>query len=144
LKSTKLPLVINKEVVVGTVKYEPDKLVTQYPAVLKGVVYLIESNSKKFTDVGLWSFKQAVKMNSVTCQELIDGYWGSYSDQYVGKEGIQWRHLWKHIDEQRTCGQKPMTYSQMLNDMHRKGLTTESYLQVNEEDTRGNKKWVLK
>ena len=96
--------------------------------VIKGIIYLIEGAGAEYSDVSIWSFKEACNRNSVTCQELIDAYWNAYSDPYVGRDGIQWRHLWKHIEKFRHgSGEKLYTYKEMLNIVDRENITTDHF-----------------
>ena len=145
-KTIELPIITPeaKKVRVGKLEYREDELAHKNRAFIMGVFYLIEMDGAEYDEIRMWSFREACSRYNVTCQELIDAYWRAYSDPYVGKAGIQFRNLWKHIENSRTGGQRPMSYDAMLDDMHRKSLPMSAYRQVDELDENGNRKWVLK
>jgi hypothetical protein len=122
------PVVNGKDVGIGEVSYKPKDQVIKNKDVLKGVIYLIESSGASYNDIAIWAFKKVCQKNDVTCQELIDAYWKAYSDPYVGKEGIQWRHLWKHIEKERLgSGDKIYTYKEMLFVCDKEHITTDHF-----------------
>lgn len=130
---------------IGTIKYQPKQIATENKDILKGVIYLIESSGASYNDISIWSFREACERNNVNCQELIDAYWQAYSDPYVGKEGIQWRHLWKHIEVMRKGeDRKSYTYEQMLTKMDREYISMEAFTMIDEKDQKGRPKWVIK
>ena len=112
----------------GIVKFKPDSLAIENKDVVKGVIYLIESSGAQYNDIAVWAFRESCSRNDVSCKELIDAYWKAYSDPYVGKEGIQWRHLWKHIEKHRHgSGEKLYTYDEMLNIVDKQKITTDHF-----------------
>ena len=61
-------------------------------------------------------FQQVLKMNEVTCKELYDSFFKAYSDQYTPSSGIEWRNLWKHIEEIRMGKDRTYyTHAEILN-----------------------------
>jgi hypothetical protein len=122
------PVIDGKNVGIGEVKFNPGAKAVENKDVIKGVIYLIESSGASYNDVAIWAFKEVCKRNEVTCQELIDAYWKAYSDPYVGKEGIQWRHLWKHIEKSRLgSGDKFYTYHEMMTIIHNECINTDHF-----------------
>jgi len=43
----------------------------------------------------------ALRRNQVTIDEAMNAFWKAYADSYVPQGRIQFRHLWKYIDEAR-------------------------------------------
>lgn len=129
---------------IGVVKYNPTQQAVENKDVIKGIVYLIESSGANYGDIAIWAFKESVSRNNVTCQELVEAYWKAYQDPYVGKEGIQFRHLWKHIEKMRTGDGSIYTYEQMLNKMDKEKIPMEAFTMIDEKDSQGRKKWVMK
>lgn len=122
------PVIQGSEKAIGVIKYQPQQKAVENKDVIKGVVYLIESSGANYDDIAIWAFKESVSRNDVTCQELIDAYWKAYSDPYVGKEGIQWRHLWKHIEKTRNgSGDRLYTYQEMLGIVNKESITTDHF-----------------
>lgn len=134
----------NSNLKIANIKYDPDAIASTDEKFCKGMVYLMETQGANYDAISIWAFREACERNNVTCQELYDAYWKAYADPFVGKEGIQFRHLWKHIEQSRTGGSRIMTYNQMLNDMHKNNYSMSMYKQINELDENGNRKWILK
>jgi len=88
----------------------------------------------------------ALKKNKVTIKELYDAFWKAYGDPYVGKDGIAFRHLWKHIEKARYGDEGTLfTYEKMLNYCDRNHCSTDVFDIVEEEqDSQGRPKWVIK
>ena len=57
-------------------------------------------------------FMTALKRFEVTDHELIEAFWLAYADPYVPSAGIEFRHLWKHIEGMRG-DQKTYTWREM-------------------------------
>ena len=130
---------------IGVIKYKKSQPVIENNDILQGVIFLIESTGASYSDIQIWAFRESCKRENVTCQELIDGYWKAYSDRFVGKEGIQWRHIWNHIEVARKGdSRKVYTYFEMV-DMVTSGKYPQSaFTQIDELDSNGHKKWVLR
>lgn len=47
------------------------------------------------------SFIEALKRFNVTEKELEEGFWQAYADHYTPQTGIEFRHIFKHIKENR-------------------------------------------
>lgn len=134
-RSIEFPVFENNEKQIGKISYPPNGKALENRDVVKGVVYLIESAGSDYNDISLWAFKECLNRNNVTCQELIDAYWKAYSDPYVGKEGIQWRHLWKHIEKSRVgSGSKLYTYNEMLNIVDKEYIDTDHFESVKTDE----------
>ena len=115
----------------GIVKYQPGALAVANKDVVKGIIYLIETGGAAYSEIAIWAFREACQREEVTCKELIDAYWKAYSDPYVGKEGIQFRHLWKHIEKARLgSGDRLYTYNEMLHVCDKEHITTDSFTLV--------------
>ena len=73
-------------------------------------------------------FQQVLKMNEVTCKELYDSFFKAYSDQYTPSSGIEWRNLWKHIEEARMGKDRTYyTYDEMLSICHKDYISTDHF-----------------
>lgn len=89
--------------------------------------------------------REAMKRNAVTCEEAIEAFWKAYADPYVSQGRIEFRHMWKHIEKMRKGEDgKTYTYEQMLTKMQKESLPMECFDMIDEEDSRGRKKWVVK
>lgn len=90
-------------------------------------------------------FMSALKRFKITEKEMEESFWLAYADPYVPSTGIEFRHIWKHIEVLRKgSSRKSYTYDEMLYDMQKRGITTEAYTMIDETDSKGRKKWVLK
>ena len=43
----------------------------------------------------------ALERNRVTADEVFNAFWKAYADPYVSQGKIEFRHLWKHIEQSR-------------------------------------------
>lgn len=88
------------------------------------------SNSHEFPMI-----REAAKQNEVTCKELYNAFWKAYSDQYTPASGIEWRHLWKHIEKMRLGRDRQLyTYNEMLNICDKEMIDTDHFEPVKDED----------
>lgn len=46
-------------------------------------------------------FLQAIKRFNVTEKELENGFWRAYADHYTPSSGIEFRHIYKHVQKMR-------------------------------------------
>ena len=46
-------------------------------------------------------FLKAVKKFKVTEEELKEGFWRAYADHYTPQSGIEFRHIYKHVQKIR-------------------------------------------
>jgi hypothetical protein len=90
-------------------------------------------------------FVDALKRFDITEAELNDAFWLAYSDPYVPQSGVEFRHLWKHIEVMRKGeDRKTYTYEQMLDVMNKRKIPMSSFSMIDEIDSQGRRKWVLK
>lgn len=91
-------------------------------------------------------FIKAMERFTITERELNDAFWLAYADAYVPATGIEFRHLWKHIEVMRKGSTKrTYTYEEMLNYCDKNGIGTDSFsIYKEEKDSKGRPKWVLK
>lgn len=72
--------------------------------------------------------QKVLKDNTVTCKELHDAFYKAYSDHFTPQTGIEWRHLFKHIEKSRHgSGDKFYTHNEMLNICHKEKITTDHF-----------------
>ena len=72
--------------------------------------------------------QKVLKDNSVTCKELHDAFYKAYSDHFTPQTGVEWRHLFKHIEKSRHgSGDKFYTYNEMLHICHKESITTDHF-----------------
>lgn len=72
--------------------------------------------------------QKVLKDNQVTCKELHDAFYKAYSDHFTPQSGIEWRHLWKHIEKSRLgSGDKIYTRKEMLDIVHRENIDTDHF-----------------
>src|SRR5690625_7451572 len=69
--------------------------------------------------------QKVISDNQVTCKELHDACYKAYSDAYTPQSGIEWRRLWKHIEESRLgCGGGRYTYQKTRGVLRREQRPT--------------------
>ncbi|MEQ9091813.1 MAG: hypothetical protein RIE52_12025 [Balneola sp.] len=133
-KSIKLPVLVNNNLSIGEIEYKSNEQITSNEDFAMGIIYLIESSGANYDKIAIWSFKEACKSFEVTCDEAIEAYWLAYRDPYVGKEGIQFRHLWKHIEKIRNgSGTKLYTYQEMLSICDKEHISTDHFEFIEKE-----------
>ena len=97
------------------------------------------------TDFDKSVFMKAIKKFEITEEELSEGFWKAYADPYVPASGIEFRHIFKYVEVMRKGeARKTFTYEEMLNDSEKKGIPQDSYSMIDEKDSQGRKKWVLR
>lgn len=69
---------------------------------------------------------EAMKRENVMPEELYEAFWKAYRDPYVPNTGIEWRHLWKHIEESRNVSDL-YTYDEMAQICDRDNLPREAF-----------------
>ena len=101
-------------------------------------------------DIEKSMFMTALTRFEVTDHELTEAFWLAYADPYVPGAGIEFRHLWKHIEQMRGKKKETFTYHQMLSVMHRESLPQEAFEILNgengrpiEKDGSGKFKWRI-
>ena len=47
------------------------------------------------------AFMEALKRFNVTEKELEDGFWAAYADHFTPASGIEFRHIFKHVQKNR-------------------------------------------
>lgn len=76
---------------------------------------------------------------------MIDAFWKAHADPYVSTAtGIQFRHLWKHIEKERGGDKQSYTYEEMLNKMDKDKITQDCFVMTDEKDGKGRPKWTIK
>lgn len=77
---------------------------------------------------------EAMRRDNILPEELHDAFWAAYKDQYTPATGIEWRHLWKHIELQRKGRDRQLySFEEMLEICHRKHITTDHFEKVEVE-----------
>lgn len=73
-------------------------------------------------------FLKALDRFKVTEIELNNAFWNAYADTYVPSSGIEFRHLYKHIEKERHgSGDRLYSYKEMLNIVDKEKITTEHF-----------------
>lgn len=105
----------------------------------------VSVGKKNLAKLEKWMLVEACEKHRVMPEEMYRAFWKAYGDPYVGKEGIQFRHLWKHIQKER-YGQegRTFTYEQMLDYCDKKNCSTDVFSLVDEKDDKGRPMWVIK
>ncbi len=91
--------------------------------------------------------RKAFERNSITVQEAYDAFWDAYGNEFVGRDGIQFRHLWAYISEKRKIKLARYTYREMLSECDKHGYSTDEYEQIEEFYNSNGKQlkyWVKK
>lgn len=97
------------------------------------------------TDLQKGIFLKALERDEVTEKELNDSFWCAYRDAYVPSTGIEYRHLYKHIEVMRKGeGRRSYTYEEMLAKMHKDTINQDAFTMIEELDFKGRKKWAIK
>lgn len=115
---------------------------------LKGLTLMIavSAGKKKLSKLEKWMLVEACEKHQVMPKEAYQAFWKAYGDPYVGKEGIQFRHLWKHIEKSRYGENGRLyTYEQMLDYCDDHHCSTDNFVMVEDQkDSEGRPKWALK
>lgn len=100
----------------GTIKLSPST-----PACTKQVLAPLElmlahaSNREALGDGEFNLLAEALKRFNITVDELFDAFWKAYADPFVSQGKIEFRHLWKHIKQEREKEPVPQYQSRRLN-----------------------------
>lgn len=62
------------------------------------------------------AFMKAVEKFNVTDKELEKGFWLAYADHYTPASGIEFRHIYKHVQIMREKGEE--FTSEMYDQMY--------------------------
>jgi hypothetical protein len=115
---------------------------------LKGMTMMIAVSSGKenLSKLEKWMLIEACEKQNVMPKEMYDAFWKAYSDPYVPKTGIEFKHLWKHIEKDRYGEEgKLFTYEKMLQYCDRNSCTTDIFEIIPDEtDNQDRPKWALK
>lgn len=72
--------------------------------------------------------KMTLEDHDVTAIEAYRAWKKAYSDQYTPASGIEWRHLWKQIEEMRMGRDRQYySYTEMLNICDRENISTDHF-----------------
>lgn len=78
--------------------------------------------------------KDLLDENEVTISEAVKAFKKAYSDHYTPASGIEWRHLWKHIEEMRKGrDRRYYTYEEMINICDKENITTDHFEFIEED-----------
>lgn len=90
----------------------------------------------------------AIKLNKITVDEAMAAFWKAYADPFVSQGRIEFRHLWKYIEETRGLKDKHFTFNQVLREKDKESLPLEAFEIMDGEDGRpeirdsaGKPKW---
>lgn len=98
---------------------------------------LATRNGSWNSDVEPLLLKQMLNEYEVTIGEAIEAFKKAYSDHYTPKSGIEWRHLYKHIEEMRKGRDRQYySYREVLNICDREDITTDHFTRVESEVSR--------
>lgn len=93
----------------------------------------------------------AMQRYKVTVEEAMDAFWKAYADPFVSQGRIEFRHLWKHIEDTRGTKQKHYTYHEVLREMDKTGLPMDAFEIMDGDngrpkslDSDGKFKWRLR
>ena len=118
-----------------------DELAHKNQSLLKAVMPMMNLNDASSQAI----FVKALDRFKITEKELNEGFWQAYADPYVPQSGLEFRHLWKHIEVMRKGeGRRSYTYEQMLVKMDQDKISMEAFSMIDELDHYGFKKWVIK
>lgn len=110
---------------------DPDKPIAESTSARQGLgsyILATRPNGEWNTEFEPKLLAQLLKENNVTIREAITAFKKAYSDHYTPASGIEWRHLWKHIEEMRMGkDRRYYTYQEMLNIVDRENITTDHF-----------------
>ena len=90
-------------------------------------------------------FVMALERFEITENEINESFWLAYADSFVPSAGIEFRHLYKHIEVMRKGESKrTYTYEEMLTKMGKDYIPQEAFTMIEELDVKGRKKWAIK
>lgn len=74
-----------------------------------------QTRAEEITDQQSQMLRVAMSRHDVKPRELYEAFWDAYEDHYTPKDGIQWRHLWKHISKRREQTYTPPDMPEQLH-----------------------------
>lgn len=88
---------------IGKLDLPPDMPAVESKQMIASLNMMIAhaAGEEKTDKIKMWMMCEALRRNRVTCKELVDAFWKAYGDQYVSQGRIEFRHLWKYIEQQR-------------------------------------------
>lgn len=87
----------------------------------------IANGQEKLNTAEQWMLLEACERHHVMPIEIYEAFWEAYGDEYVGKDGIQFKHLWKHIKKRRaSCYRLPEQPETMEEYQQRKANKLQS------------------
>jgi hypothetical protein len=86
----------------GVVELDPN-IPAHKPEVLAPLALMIAlaSERESLDDGEFRLFAMALEKHKVSADEAFTSFWKAYADPYVHQGRIGFRHLWKHISEER-------------------------------------------
>lgn len=77
--------------------------------------------------------KDLLDEHEVTISEAVKAFKKAYSDHYTPASGIEWRHLWKHIEEMRKGRERRLySYREMQNVCDKEKINTDHFDRLDE------------
>lgn len=103
----------------GLRTYQADRtaLIHNEPELFTAFKIMIENTrNSEISDTEASMLREAMRRDKVTAYELNQAFWSAYKDHYTPSSGIEWRHLWKHIQAIRDSSYtRPELPSQTTN-----------------------------
>lgn len=110
------------------------------------------SNRSKLYNGEAVLLAEAFRRFEVTADEAFEAFWQAYSDPYVSQGKVEFRHLWKYIEQRRGGPEKLFTWTEMWIEISksRNAITQDNFECLNDSDNpkhkdrEGKPKWRLK
>lgn len=112
-----------------TYRVDNAKIVARQPEVFTAFTLMIESTRPKpMSDREASMLRAAMIRDKVFPGELYQAFWAAWKDPYLPASGIEWRHLWKHIEQDRYGRDRQLySYREMLNICSKEHITTDHF-----------------
>ena len=110
---------------------DPQRLIAESKSARQGLgsyILATRPNGSWNTDFEPQLLRHLLKEHEVTIAEAIKAFKKAYSDHYTPASGIEWRHLWKHIEEMRKGRERRLySYREMQNICDKENINTDHF-----------------
>lgn len=136
--TVRLPVEHDGEAYIETVQMPNGPIAKSKKAFTGLCLYILTTrpNGKWRSDFEPALLRDLMEDRQVTIEEAFTAFFEAFSDRFTPGTGIEWRHLWNHIEEQRLGRDRRLyTYEEMLNIIDKENIDTDHFEIVKEGDT---------
>jgi hypothetical protein len=108
-----------------------DNCIADDPQLMQGLgryILATRKNGNWNTDFEPKLLQSLLDEHDVTVEEAVKAFKKAYSDHYTPSSGIEWRHLWKHIEEMRKGRERRLfSYREMMDICDKERINTDHF-----------------